>query len=104
MENEGKSAEEAVFQACSLRFRPIVMTTIAAMMGAVPIAFGIGGTVAEGRAPLGIAVLGGLIFAQFVTLFVTPVTFVYVHKIHSYFTSRFDLFKEKEVKETNPPE
>ncbi len=85
MEEKKLTSKEAVFQACSLRFRPIVMTTIAAMMGAVPIALGIGGSVAKSRAALGIAIVGGLIFAQIVTLFVTPVVFIYVEKMNQYF-------------------
>jgi len=85
MEEKKLTAKEAVFKACSLRFRPIVMTTIAAMMGAVPIALGIGGSVAKSRAALGIAIVGGLIFAQIVTLFVTPVVFIYINKMNNYF-------------------
>ncbi|MCH9811799.1 efflux RND transporter permease subunit [bacterium] len=92
MEEEKLSAHDAVFKACTLRFRPIVMTTIAAMMGAVPIAVGIGGTVAKSRAPLGIAIVGGLIFAQIVTLFVTPVIFLYIHKLNHFFTTKTKLF------------
>lgn len=95
MEDEGMAAHDAVYKACSLRFRPIVMTTIAAMMGALPIALGIGGTVAAGRAPLGIAVVGGLIFAQIVTLFVTPVVFVYIHRLDHYLRNHISIFKEK---------
>ena len=94
METEKLSAYDAVFKACTLRFRPIVMTTIAAMMGAVPIAVGIGGTVAQSRAPLGIAIVGGLIFAQVITLYVTPVVFLYVHKLNTYLTTHFKLFRQ----------
>lgn len=79
IEKDKKTPYDAIYTACQLRFRPIVMTTIASMMGALPIALGIGGSIAEGRAPLGIAVVGGLIFAQIVTLFVIPVVFLYVH-------------------------
>lgn len=93
MEEENLPAKEAVFKACTLRFRPIVMTTIAAMMGAVPIALGIGGSVASTRAPLGIAIVGGLLFAQIVTLFVTPIVFIYVHKINTYMINHVKLFK-----------
>src|SRR5208337_4735065 len=60
---EGKSAEEAIFQACKLRFRPIIMTTMAAMLGGLPLALG-GGVGAELRRPLGIAIVGGLILSQ----------------------------------------
>ncbi|MCH9620744.1 MAG: Multidrug resistance protein MdtB [Chlamydiia bacterium] len=93
IEGEKLSAKDAVFKACTLRFRPIVMTTIAAMMGAVPIALGIGGSVARSRAPLGIAIVGGLIFAQIVTLFVTPIVFIYIHKLNTYLTQNVNLFK-----------
>lgn len=96
MEEKKVSATEAAFEACVLRFRPILMTTIAAMMGALPIALGIGGTIAEGRAPLGIAVVGGLIFAQAVTLFLTPVVFIYIQQLHTHFTTHYHLFKPKE--------
>ena len=69
--NRGLSPEKAIREACVLRFRPIMMTTFAALMGALPIAFGIGAG-AELRQPLGISVAGGLIFSQFVTLIITP--------------------------------
>ncbi len=69
---EGKAPEEAIYQACLLRFRPIVMTTMAALLGGVPLALG-SGIGAELRRPLGIAIVGGLIFSQVLTLFTTPV-------------------------------
>lgn len=81
MENEKKDYLDAIISACLTRFRPIFMTTFAAMMGSVPIALGIGGTVAEGRAPLGLVVVGGLIFSQIVTLFVIPLFFVINFKL-----------------------
>ena len=77
--NQGMSPEQAIKEACILRFRPIMMTTIAALMGALPIAFGIGAG-AELRQPLGISVAGGLIFSQFVTLIITPVIYLYLDK------------------------
>ena len=94
MHENGKEPYDAVLSACILRFRPIIMTTLAAMMGSVPIALGIGGTVAQGRAPLGIAVVGGLLFSQVVTLFVIPAFFLFICKFHQYATTKWDLFKD----------
>ncbi|WP_294486686.1 efflux RND transporter permease subunit [uncultured Mailhella sp.] len=70
--------EDAIIQGCLIRFRPILMTTLAAVMGALPLAFGIGATGAEARQPIGICVSGGLIFSQLVTLYITPVYYVYL--------------------------
>lgn len=91
------AAEDAIHEACVVRFRPIMMTTMAAIMGTLPIALGIGswegflgvaGTGAESRRPLGLAVVGGLIFSQFVTLYATPVFYVYFDAIQERFRSK----------------
>jgi multidrug efflux pump len=73
---EGKKAHDAIFEACQLRFRPIMMTTMAAMLGAVPLAFGTG-VGSELRRPLGITIIGGLVLSQALTLFTTPVVYLY---------------------------
>ncbi|SIT43004.1 multidrug efflux system, subunit C [Paraburkholderia ribeironis] len=77
---QGLSSRDAIFQACLLRFRPIMMTTFAAMLGALPLAFG-RGEGAELRAPLGIAIVGGLIVSQVLTLYTTPVVYLYMDRI-----------------------
>ncbi|MDR3723680.1 MAG: multidrug efflux RND transporter permease subunit [Terracidiphilus sp.] len=78
--DEGKTAEEAIYQACLLRFRPIIMTTMAALLGGLPLALG-GGVGAELRIPLGVTIVGGLIFSQMLTLFTTPVVYLYFDKL-----------------------
>jgi hypothetical protein len=78
--NEGKNSRDAIFEACLLRFRPILMTTMAAMLGALPLALGTG-TGSELRRPLGITIIGGLIVSQLLTLYTTPVVYLYFDRL-----------------------
>jgi HAE1 family hydrophobic/amphiphilic exporter-1 len=84
---EGKSPEEAIHEGCLLRFRPIMMTTMAALLGTLPIALGIGAG-GESRRPLGLAVVGGLLVSQFITLYLTPVVYIYMEQFRVWLVSR----------------
>jgi len=83
---DGFSTEDAIFQACLLRFRPIMMTTFAALLGALPLAFG--GPGGELRMPLGISIVGGLIVSQALTLYTTPVVYIYLDRLRGRFRGR----------------
>src|SRR4029077_20318291 len=84
---EGKSPVEAIYKACLLRFRPILMTTMAALLGALPLALG-SGVGSELRRPLGITIVGGLILSQMLTLFTTPVVYIYMDRMQSWIQGR----------------
>lgn len=77
---KGDSAEKSIFDACVVRFRPIMMTTAAAIMGAIPIALGVGAG-ADSLRPLGYVIIGGMCVSQLITLFLTPVVYLYLEKI-----------------------
>jgi multidrug efflux pump len=83
----GKDTRDAIFEACMLRFRPILMTTMAALFGALPLAFGTG-TGSELRRPLGVAIAGGLLFSQVLTLYTTPIIYLYFDRISNRFKRR----------------
>ena len=81
--NAGKSAYDSIWQGCLLRFRPIMMTTVAALFGTLPIALGYGEG-ADARQPLGLAVVGGLVVSQFLTLYITPVIYLYLERVQEW--------------------
>jgi len=83
----GKTPSEAIYEGCIIRFRPIMMTTMAALMGTLPIAIGWGAG-GESRRPLGLAVVGGLAFSQLITLYVTPVVYTYLDALQHRFGRR----------------
>ncbi len=86
-ERRGMTSHEAIYQGCLIRFRPIMMTTMAALLGAVPIAVGYGAG-GEARRPLGLVVVGGLVFSQLVTLYLTPVVYTYMARVQRWLKER----------------
>src|SRR6202035_3562189 len=95
----GLTATEAIYQACLLRFRPIMMTTMAALLGGIPLAFG-SGIGSEMRRPLGIAMVGGLMLSQVLTLYTTPVIYIFFDNI----ATRFSRKKEQHGKSVEAAE
>jgi HAE1 family hydrophobic/amphiphilic exporter-1 len=95
-EHKGMSPMEAIYQGCLIRFRPIMMTTMAALLGAIPIALGYGAG-GEARQPLGLAVVGGLVFSQLVTLYLTPVIYTYLAGMQQHWRTWRAIRREKPV-------
>jgi len=92
--NEGMNSRDAIYQACLLRFRPIMMTTMCALLGGMPMALGWGAG-AELRKPLGISIVGGLLVSQMLTLFTTPVIYLYFDRLRKRFTRRQPSYRHR---------
>ncbi len=91
---KGLKPRDAIYQACLLRFRPIMMTTMSALLGGMPMALGWGAG-AELRKPLGIAIVGGLVVSQMLTLFTTPVIYLYLDRLRGRFTRRQPAYRHR---------
>ena len=87
-QRNGMAPRDAIFHACMLRFRPIMMTTLAAIMGAVPLAIGLGQG-SELRQPLGVSVMGGLLLSQVITLYTTPIIYLYLDRFGTWAKSQW---------------
>jgi multidrug efflux pump subunit AcrB len=98
----GLPPHEAIFEACRLRFRPIMMTTAAALLGALPLALE-SGTGSELRRPLGVAIVGGLMLSQFLTLYTTPVIYLALDRLERWAVGRFRRSREISVAEPAMP-
>src|SRR5215472_11722831 len=98
---EGKTPEESIYQACLLRFRPIMMTTMAALLGALPLAIQ-EGTGSELRKPLGVTIVGGLLLSQFLTLYTTPVIYLYMDKLGKFLSRRREKKLPAKTEELEP--
>ena len=101
-ERQGKSSEDSIHEAALLRFRPIMMTTMAALLGAMPLALG-RGMGSEFRRPLGVAIVGGLIVSQMLTLYTTPVVYLYMDRLQIWLRSHFRSARGASRKETKVP-
>jgi multidrug efflux pump subunit AcrB len=99
---EGKNSADAIYEACVMRFRPIMMTTMAALLGALPLALGTGAG-SELRRPLGIAIVGGLIVSQMLTLYTTPVIYLYLDRLSLWFKHLRGGQEQQAVKELPRP-
>ena len=95
--DDGKAPQDAIFEACKLRFRPILMTTMCALLGGVPLMLGTG-TGSELRRPLGFAMVGGLIVSQVLTLFTTPVVYLYLDRVNSWLSGGHGAKSETEAR------
>jgi multidrug efflux pump subunit AcrB len=99
---QGLAPKYAIYEACLLRFRPIMMTTMAALLGGLPLALG-GGTGSEMRRPLGIAIVGGLVFSQLLTLYTTPVVYLYLDRLQNWFGAERQLSPRLQTMLTDTP-